>query len=153
MNEYSEKIQYAVESIYLLNDLGHVFSKGAPYMKERLDNLAKKNNLTVTKEMEEIGNLLVSIEEKAAKELSGEKEEILFYFREDKDNLKSFGNLLLLTDEIVTLPHWKTTTTLYKYLKGLSGQEYDTSNPSAPFRHETHTSPFGVRTVPDALSR
>ena len=82
MNEYSEKIQYAVESIYLLNDLGHVFSKGAPFMREHLDNLAKKNNLTVTKEMEEIGNLLLSIEEKAAKELSGEKEDILFYFRE-----------------------------------------------------------------------
>ncbi len=124
MNEYSEKIQYAVESIYLLNDLGHVFSKGAPYMKERLDNLAKKNNLTVTKEMEEIGNLLVTIEEKAAKELSGEKEEILFYFREGKESLKSFGNLLLLSDEIVMSGHWKTTTTLYKYLKGLSMQEY-----------------------------
>ncbi|MCR4587135.1 MAG: ArsR family transcriptional regulator [Lachnospiraceae bacterium] len=124
MNEYSEKIQYAVESIYLLNDLGQVFSKGAPYMKERLDNLAKKNNLTVTKEMEEIGNLLVTIEEKAAKELSGEKEEILFYFREGKESLKSFGNLLLLSDEIVMSGHWKTTTTLYKYLKGLSMQEY-----------------------------
>ncbi len=120
MNRFDAHIQYALESVTLLN----LVAKGTPYIERYLRDAAKKNNITISPRSEEVVRLLACIENEAFTAFSEEMETVRFYFQNVNDSMKSFGNVLLLTTDIVFPPHWKTVKNLEKYLSDMSEEQY-----------------------------
>ncbi len=95
MNKFHPEIQYASESITLLNML----AQPAGFETEYMNRIAARYGITPDEESKEYVELLQEIEDAARIEFSKDADDIRFFCGTEKpdDNIETFANILMLT--------------------------------------------------------